>query len=763
MKHFTLMATSAVAIAVAMPAYAQQGAADTGAGMDDGEIVVTAQKREQRLSDVGITLTAVGDQQLMAAGVADIVNLPKVAPGLNTATSYTGFPIFSVRGVNFNSPQLATPPAVSFYVDEAPLPFAPQAANMLFDLQRVEVLKGPQGTLFGQNSTGGSINIIAAKPTAQLSAGFNAEVNHFGQVMVGGYVSGPLSETLRARLSGVTTQFGAWQRGYFLNNQKNGDSDKLAGRLLLDWTPTDRLTVGINITGGYDHSEIAQPQLALLAPAVPSNVVPGLVGYPLPTSGRDADFNLGFNTRQKNRQYSGTVRIDYELSDTAKLTSLSTYISTKISTPMDFDGVAIDSVYGVSGGTIKTFSQELRLSGTFAEDRGNFVFGANYIKSKIFDYGLIVESAYSGLPYGATLESSYDLTDRALGFYGNVDFKIVPQLTLTAGVRYTTTKQTVNGCLSGNALTAGTLGFLASLGNPAASAAYVPGGCLTIGDTGPNPTFFPQPAIDEQKQNNVSWRVGLNYKPTSDSLIYGSVSRGYKSGTFPITAILLASQTHDLSQEELTAFEVGAKMSLLDRKLQLNVAAFHYDYRDKQFFTLIPVPFIGVSSTLVNIPKSKVKGIDADVTIRPVNGLTLRGGITYIDTRVGTYSGFNSAGTPLDFTGSEFNFAPPITATLDVEYRQNVAGDMSGYVGFSALTNSRTFADLGEPARQRIPAYTTYDARIGVESDKGWRAGLFVRNLTDKYYWTTVNYAGDTLSKYAGMPRTFGASFGVNF
>ncbi|RYD86619.1 MAG: TonB-dependent receptor, partial [Sphingobacteriales bacterium] len=237
----------------------------------------------------------------------------------------------------------------------------------------------------------------------------------------------------------------------------------------------------------------------------------------------------------------------------------------------------------------------------------------------------------------------------------------------------------------------------------------------------------------------------------------------YKSGTFPITAILLASQTHDLSQEELTAFEVGAKMSLLDRKLQLNVAAFHYDYRDKQFFTLIPVPFIGVSSTLVNIPKSKVKGIDADVTIRPVNGLTLRGGITYIETRVGTYSGFNSAGTPLDFTGSEFNFAPPITATFDAEYRQNVAADMSGYIGFSALTNSRTFADLGEPNRQRIPAYTTYDARIGVESEKGWRAGLFVRNLTNKYYWTTVNYAGDTLSKYAGMPRTYGASFGVNF
>jgi outer membrane receptor protein involved in Fe transport len=165
----------------------------------------------------------------------------------------------------------------------------------------------------------------------------------------------------------------------------------------------------------------------------------------------------------------------------------------------------------------------------------------------------------------------------------------------------------------------------------------------------------------------------------------------------------------------------------------------------------------------VNIPKSKVKGAEADVTIRPINGLTMRGGITYIDTKVGTYSGFNSAGTPLNFTGSEFNFAPPVSANFDVEYRQKVAGDLDGYIGFGGLANSRAFADLGQPARQRLPAYVTYDARIGVESDKGWRAGLFVRNLTDKYYWTTVNYTGDTLSKFAGMPRTFGASFSADF
>ncbi|SEH19223.1 Outer membrane receptor proteins, mostly Fe transport [Sphingopyxis sp. YR583] len=763
MKKITLLATSVLAIAAASPAFCQQAnIPEAGDSTDraNAEIVVTAQKREQRLSDVGITITVLGDEQLKTSGINDVIDLPKITPGLSTGLAYTGYPVFSIRGVNFNSGQLATPPAVSFYVDEVPIPYAPQAANMLFDLERVEVLKGPQGTLFGQNSTGGSINVIAAKPTDYLTGGFNAEVNNFGQVIFGAHVSGPLTDTLRARLAVNTTQFGAWQRGYFLNDQKNGDSNKLSGRLLLDWTPTERLTVGVNLTGWYDHGELQQPQLALLAPAVPAATLPALIGYPLPTSARDADFDLGFDTHKKNRQLLAALRVNYELSDAINLTSLSSYISTKIDQPQDFDGVALSVIPGLAEGTIKTVSQELRLSGMFAGDRGSFVVGGNYLKNKIFDRVVYYQEAYSGLPYGTILDGPYNLTDRALGVYGNVDFEVVPQITLTGGIRYTTTKQTVNGCTTGNALAAGTLGFLAGLGNPAASAAYVPGGCLTIG---PAPGFLPEPTILEQKQHNVSWRAGINFKPTDDSLIYGLVSRGFKSGTFPITAILLSSQTRNLSQEKLTAYEAGAKLSLFDRRMQLNVAAFYYDYRDKQFFTLVPVPFIGVSGTLVNIPKSKAKGIDGDVTIRPVEGLTLRGGITYIDTKVGTYSGFNSAGTPVDFTGSEFNFAPPISANFDVEYRGEMSPGLEGYAGVGGLVNSRTFADLGEPDRQRIPAYTTLDARVGVESEKGWGAGLFVRNLTNKYYWTTVNYTGDTLTKYAGMPRTFGAFFKVAF
>ena len=762
MKSRNLIAASILAIAIATPAYAQR--VDSAASnVGDGEIVVTAQKREQRVSDVGITMSVLGSQQLQSSGINDVVDLPKITPGLSTGLAYTGYPVFSVRGVSFNSGQLATPPAVSFYVDEIPIPYAPQASNMLFDLQRVEVLKGPQGTLFGQNATGGSINIIAAKPTSDLRAGFNAEVNNFGQVVLGGYVSGPLSDTLRARVAGTTTQFGEWQRGYYLNDRKNGDANVASGRLLLDWTPTSRLTVGVNLTGWYDHGELIQPQLSLIAPAVPAAALPELLSYPLPTSARDADIDDGFDTHKRSSQLLAAVRVDYEVSDALKLTSLTNYITTKIDHPQNFDGLAVDSISGVSRGTIKTFSQELRLTGQFAEDRGNFVLGANYMKNKIFDYVLEVENAYSGLPYGASLEAPYDLSDRAVAVYGNIDFELLPQFTLTGGVRYTKTKQTVNGCLTGNALTAGTLGFLAGFGNPAATAAYVPGGCLTIGDAGPSPDFFPEPTILEQKQDNVSWRVGLNYKPTSDSLIYGLVSRGFKSGTFPVTAILLASQTNKLSQEELTAYEIGAKLSFLDRKIQWNVAAFRYDYTDKQFFTLVPVPFIGVAGTLVNIPKSKVQGIDSDVTIRPVESLVLRGGITYIDTKVGTYSGFNSAGTPIDFTGSEFNYAPRFSGNFDAEFRQSIAEELKGYVGVSGLFNSRAFADLGEPARQRLPAYTIIDARVGVESDNGWRASLFVRNLTNKYYWTTVNYTGDQLTKYAGMPRTYGASFGVNF
>jgi outer membrane receptor protein involved in Fe transport len=166
---------------------------------------------------------------------------------------------------------------------------------------------------------------------------------------------------------------------------------------------------------------------------------------------------------------------------------------------------------------------------------------------------------------------------------------------------------------------------------------------------------------------------------------------------------------------------------------------------------------------LVNIPKSSEKGIDANITVQPVSGLTLRGGATYIKTRVGEYGGFADDGTPVSFTGKEFNYAPPVSSTLDAEYRFEVAAQMQAYLGIGGVYNSKTYADLGENRTNELPAYTVLDARVGLESATGWRFGLWVRNMTDRYYWVSSQLGGDTTVRMVGLPRTYGLTAGYRF
>jgi len=766
---YSAAAGFAIAAVTASGTASAQQAGDEAASA--GEIIVTAQKRAQKLNDVGITISAATNEQLQSAGVSEIADLAKITPGFSVGNTYGGYQVFSLRGVNFNSSQFSAPPAVSTYVDEAILPYSAMTGGMMLDVDHVEVLKGPQGTLFGQNATGGSINIVAAKPTATPKAGFDVEVNNFGQVMMGGFVSGPLSETLRARVAANTTQFGAWQKGYYLSDRKNGDQNKGAARLLLDWTPTDRLTVAINVNANYDRSEQQQSQFGNFAPQIPAGVIPGMSAYPRPTDNRDADITPGIDTRADNRLYQGVLRIDYEASDSITLTSMTNYLDYKGNAFRDGDGTVFDSLNYRTQSADKTFSQELRLTGKALDDRITYIVGGNYQRDKIFDRIEYSFPGYSAIPPGTVFDIPSDMRNRSVGVFGNVEFEIVPGLSVTGGARYTELKQELSGCYTANAIGIAVAdsianGTRAALGLPPTTA-YQAGQCATINNNVPNvanpngpgliPDYLPYAPDLVQKEHNTSWRIGANYKPADGMLLYGLVSRGFKAGLFPVIISLVSSQRNSVRQEQVTSYEIGAKLDLFDRAVHLNLSAFYYDYIDKQFFTYEPVPPIGTGSLLINVPKSKVKGIDADVTINPVQGLTLRGAITYVDTKVGAFNTFDFLGGAVDATGTEFNFAPPLSGSFDAQYSFDVGGARSIYLGGGGTFASRTFSNLGETPESRIPGYLTFDARAGVESDAGWKIGLFVRNLANKYYYTAVFPSSDTNQRFAGQPRTFGA------
>lgn len=223
-------AVAALLVAVGLPslAHAQQAGAEAESDATPGEIVVTAQKRAQRANDIGLTINAVGGDTLQSKGITDVSALNQVASGFSVGASSGGFPVFSIRGINFNANQLSASPTVSAYTDETPLPYATMWGGLLLDVDHVEVLKGPQGTLFGQNATGGAINAVAAKPTSTAHAGANMSLNKWGGFEAQAYLSGPISDTVGARLAVATQQGGAWQKDFVNTNEKYGGKNTMS-------------------------------------------------------------------------------------------------------------------------------------------------------------------------------------------------------------------------------------------------------------------------------------------------------------------------------------------------------------------------------------------------------------------------------------------------------------------------------------------------------------------------------------------------------
>ncbi len=212
-----------------------------------GEIIVTAEKRDERLRDVPLSVTAATGDQLSLLGINSAADLEKIVPGFTYRQSQNGTPVFAIRGIGFYSEQAAVAPTVTIYQDQIPLPYARMAEGVPMDVERVEVLKGPQGTLFGQNSTAGAVNYVAAKPKDSFASGVDLTFGRFNEVDAGGYVTGPLTEGVDARLALRHEHRDDWQVNSINPDKTIGTHDLTIGRLLFDIKPTDKLKIGLNL------------------------------------------------------------------------------------------------------------------------------------------------------------------------------------------------------------------------------------------------------------------------------------------------------------------------------------------------------------------------------------------------------------------------------------------------------------------------------------------------------------------------------------
>jgi outer membrane receptor protein involved in Fe transport len=809
-------ATPATAEQTASQADVADRGADAAAGNAIGDIVVTAQRRAESINRVGISIQALEADTLQELRVNNVRDLASVVPSFTVAQSYQGVPTYTLRGIGFNSINLSAQSTVGTYTDEVAFAYPIMNTGPMIDIERVEVLKGPQGTLYGRNTTAGLINFVTGKPSETASGAMTVDVGNYETFNVGGYVTGPVAEGIQARIGyRVDLSNDGWQisnsRGEKLGRVKRYG---LRGSLAFQPGPFD---IDLSATYWVNKSDTVVGQAIGFTPATTpggggaaSNFnAPGAAAYIAanrPTSGsqadwapyarRSADIGRGAGLKDplaEDNYFLGLKgRIQLNVSDHVRVVSLTGYNEFDREATFDWSGIPNEVLIQQADGHIESFAQELRVEG---DGEGyNWLVGGYYSKETISDTNrtLLGENANSALIRFATSQLvatpintfGYTLADAATTFrtyrdegafdtrtwsvFANGDYALSDLVKLTLGARYTQDLQKFSGCsrdFNGSMLTNINLfnrGLYKQIFNPSLPLA-APIGLNQCNTFDPATNSF-GPVNSRLDEDNFAWRGSLDITPSATTLFYASISRGYKSGTSPINAASNARQNLPARQEQLTAYEVGAKLGLLDRKVQLNVAAFYYDYKDKQISAYFADPIYTALARLDNVPKSEAYGVEGELTVRPAPALTLSANALWLKTRVIGYVGTNAAGQSQNFDGARFIYSPEWTASGTAFFDQPVTDALNVTANGNVRWQSRQTTIFEVNPLYDIKPYATVNAGFGVKaSDDSWALNVWGRNLFDKYYWNAVASNANIVVRFPGQVRTYGVSANFRF
>jgi outer membrane receptor protein involved in Fe transport len=717
-----------------MAAAAGAGAIFVSAGAwanDNGaleEIVVTAQRREESAQNVGIAMSVLSGQSLAAKSISYVNDLQNAVPSLQVEPAFgSSQPQFRLRGVGFIDYTSNNTSPVGVSLDGVAFALPIQTQGQLFDIDRVEVLRGPQGTLYGRNTTGGEINFISNRPTVDPHAGFSLEYGSHNEVNAEGFVSGSIADGLTGRLAVATEQGGAWQRNR-VTGQSLGDKDKVAVRGQLQWDPSEAIDFRLDVHGAQDKSD--EQGLYLLQPYTPGSGGPAI---PADTSryvtgwGLNPTFAklIGISANSKpgldnsNDGVDLTANIDF---GGAKLTSITAYNKLIRREYADWDATQFDDSDEYLNSDLDVFSQELRL----AANHGAF----DWVAGVFYSHEDLHENFYSDLTdrLGGIAVTTYEQVANSLGVFAQGNYQITDTLKATLGVREDHESRELIGL----------------------NTAFLPGApSLTGGALGGSIT-----------SNLPSGKAELDYKPVSDTLIYGSISRGVKSGGFTAHNTTTAPAADPFQPERLTAYEIGVK-SDITRTLRVDTSVFYYRYRDQQIlgkvFDDASQSFIG---RFVNA-NSRISGGEMDLEWRPLAGIVIT---QYAGFAEGYYTSkllnapLNPALPPVDYNGQPESI-PKWSYGGDVSYSWNVgAFSLTAESNYSFHDTYSQFFLLGSNDFT-IPKYWLANANLTLAPASGapWTVTLWGRNIFDRSYDLTRNFFLSTSEvAAAGEPTTVG-------
>ena len=829
-RRYALLGASLCALASQMPTVAQEAeeapAADSSLKL--GSIVVTAQRREESINDVPMSIQAFSEDTLDALRVDSVDDLQSVVPSFSVSQSYQGVPTYTLRGIGFNTINLSATSTVGTYVDEVAYPFPFMNSGPVFDVERIEVLKGPQGTLFGRNTTAGLINMVTNKPSDEFEAQVSADVGNYDTWNLEGMLNLPLSDKAQARFAIRSENSDeGWQES-ISRGEDRGTKDKLGFRAALALQPTENLDIDVSYNGWRNTSDTIGGQAIGLTPNTdPTFTVPGTSGPSttslfnavdpvtglslvnfinsnFPTSAEQADWapnyarttdGIGINgvdgpLEEDSKFDALKLGIRYGFDNGLNLVSLTGYNKLEREALLDWSGAPFAVLLQDIDGEIKSFSQELRLEGETG--KANWLVGAYYGKDEATDSNrtLLPDNANSnfvstvaaslaasplnvdpetGVPYTVlellnSFQTYYDIGEfetKTWSVFANADWQLTPDFSLTTGIRYTDDSQDyvgcsgdVNGSMQPNVNVFNRTYFSLIYATPPA-APLLENGCNTF-DVATN-SFGA--VTSSTKEDNVSWRVVGNWTPQDNLVLFASVTQGYKSAATPVNAASKSEQNAPATQESLLAYEVGVKASLFDQRMQANAALFYYDYEDKQLAAFFPDPIYKALSRLQNIPTAEAYGLDAEVTYLISEELTAVGGLTLLHTEIGDFDTVDGFGLPVNRQGDPFLYSPETVASLALLYDRPVSADLGVRASLSGRWQSESTAGTPNDPLYDIDSYGLLNGSIGIYSlDDHWDLSVWGKNLTDEYYWQQITSNANVVLRFAGMPRTYGAS-----
>ncbi|MBP7334243.1 TonB-dependent receptor [Niveispirillum sp.] len=704
---------------ISVSAHAQDAGASDGLVLE--EIVVTAQRRAQTLADVPLSVSVLGGETLAAAGVNRLDDVARMTPNFQVVQGSTPQQNrFTVRGLTSSTSNQGIDPSVGFFVDGVYIARSEAVLTQLQDVERIEVLRGPQGTLYGKNTTVGAVNVITKRPGNNVEGQAIAEYGNYDSVRLQGRVAGPLVEDVAAAsLSGFYSDRDGYTTN-IANGEKLGSLKTYGGRAKLALDPSE--AVAITLIADYQRDEGYGSTADLRRrDGVPTDI------YDYRTSRSAGEVN-----DMKTYGFSG--QIDWELGPLT-LRSITAHRGSKMNNVVDSDSTETAFPFGM-GYRIADASQTSEEIQLFSPDseRFRYIVGGFYLHQKLESKGGLVIPATGVRPLDQTFNQSGD----SYAVFGQANYDIVDALTLTVGGRYSHETRDA-----------------------------------TIAQTAPAGVGYAiiNPALNRSSsESDFSPLVSLNYKLDRNLSVYATYAEGVKSGGFNAEpyagTATTVGQTLAFEPEHATSYEVGLKSMFWQRRASLNLALYRMSFDDLQVST-----FNGVAFSVANAASARSTGVELEGSVTPVRGLTLTGSVGYSRAKYRDFIFKSSAAAAgVDLSGRQLGYAPKWTGAASAQYETDLGAQMVGGVRVDyQYAGEQTLSAFLDP-RARQASVNLFNGRLYVQTDGGFEVALWGKNLFNKHYLldarSPLNIPGTSADDFGGVvsvPRTYGVTLTKRF